>query len=146
MAGMSILAMAAASCMGAKGHKQMEPAADGLEAPVAKGVLRLDAGHNGQTIAVAEGQTFAVALVGVPTAGYLWSVVEKPSFVSEPVEGGGPTTAAQRQPGFTGGNHWETFTFTAKGKGKGRLKLEQRRPWEKSEPASATFAVTIEAR
>ena len=101
---------------------------------------------NGKTIAVPVGGRFAVELVGVPTAGYLWGVKEKPAFLSDATETTGATTTAQSQPGFTGGNHWEVFVFTANAAGLGKLKLEQRRPWEKTEPASQTFEVTIQAR
>ena len=101
---------------------------------------------NGKTIAVPVGGRFAVELVGVPTAGYIWSVVTKPAFLSDAVESGGNTTTAQSQPGFTGGNHWEVFVFTATTTGTAKLKLEQRRPWEKTEPATETFEVTIQAQ
>ena len=62
------------------------------------------------------------------------------------MESGGNTTTAQSQPGFVGGSHWEVFTFQATTAGEGKLKLEQRRPWEKDEPATRTFSVTIQAR
>ena len=101
---------------------------------------------NGKTISVPVGGRFAVELVGVPTAGYLWGVDTKPAFLSDAVESTGATTTAQAQPGFTGGNHWEVFVFTATSAGTAKLKLEQRRPWEKTEPASQTFEVTIQVQ
>ena len=112
-------------------------------AAVTQHVVQAD---GGKTIAVPVGGRFAVELVGVPTAGYLWGVVSKPAFLSDAVESSGATTAAQSQPGFTGGNHWEVFVFTAAAAGEGKLKLEQRRPWEKNTPPSQTFEVTIQAR
>lgn len=118
-----------------------------IPAPTPAGVTqRLTAGDNGKTITVPVGTQFAVELVGVPTAGYVWAVVDKPAFLSDAVETSGNTTKAQSQPGFVGGNHWEVFSFTATAAGEGALKLEQRRPWEKNEPASQTFAVTIKAQ
>jgi inhibitor of cysteine peptidase len=119
-----------------------------LPAPTPAGVTqRITAEDKGKTITVPVGATFAVQLVGVPTAGYLWGVAEKPAFLSDARESGGNTTTAQSRPGFTGGNHWEVFAFQARSAGEGVLKLEQRRPWEpKSEPATDTFTVTIKAQ
>ena len=121
---------------------------ESVPAPTPAGVTRqITAADDGKTVPVAVGATFAVQLVGVPTAGYVWAVAEKPAFLSDAVESSGNTTTAQSRPGFTGGNHWEVFAFEARGPGEGVLKLEQRRPWEpKTEPATQTFAVTIKAQ
>jgi len=99
----------------------------------------------GKTVAVTVGSRFAVQLVGVPTAGYLWKPVQVPPFLAPGETAGGPTQAAQLQPGFAGGNHWEVFAFTATAAGAGDLVLEQRRPWEKDQPPAATFRVRIKA-
>lgn len=107
---------------------------------------RITAEQNGQTVNVAIGQRFAVELVGVPTAGYVWSAKTLPAFVQAAGEASGNTTQAQSQPGFVGGNHWEVLIFTATAAGTGELVLEQRRPWESNEPANNTFRVTIVAR
>ncbi len=119
-----------------------------VPAPTPAGVTQhITAADEGKTVAVSVGATFAVQLVGVPTAGYVWAVVEKPAFLSDARESTGATTTAQSQPGFAGGNHWEVFAFDAQGAGQGVLKLEQRRPWEpKTEPATQTFTVTIRAQ
>lgn len=119
-----------------------------VPAPSVSGVTRhITAADKGKTISVPVGSTFSVDLVGVPTAGYVWAVAEKPAFLSDAREASGNTTTAQSQPGFVGGNHWEVFAFEAKSAGEGTLKLEQRRPWEpKTEPASDTFTVTIKAQ
>lgn len=118
-----------------------------VPAPVPADVaLRIDASHNGQTIEVAVGQRFSVALVGVPTAGYLWAPAQAPDFIARAGEATGNTTTAQSQPDFAGGSHWEVFVFNASAAGRGELVLEQRRPWETNEPASDTFRVTIVAR
>lgn len=120
---------------------------EAVPAPTPAGVTqRLTQSDNGRAISVPVGGRFSVELVGVPTAGYIWEVDEKPAFLSPAQETSGNTTTAQSQPGFTGGNHWEVFTFTANGPGEGMLKLGQRRPWEKNEPASQTFSVTIRAQ
>lgn len=119
-----------------------------VPAPSVSGVTQhITAADKGKTISVPVGSTFSVDLVGVPTAGYVWAVAEKPAFLSDAREASGNTTTAQSQPGFVGGNHWEVFAFEAKSAGEGTLKLEQRRPWEpKTEPASDTFTVTIKAQ
>lgn len=108
--------------------------------------VRITAAQNGQSVDVAVGQRFAVELVGVPTAGYQWAPMQMPPFLTRAGEVGGNTVAAQSQPGYTGGNHWEVFMFSATGAGTGELVFEQRRPWETDQPASETLRVTIVAR
>jgi inhibitor of cysteine peptidase len=126
---------------------QSKSASGAVPAPTPASVTqRLTAADNGRTVTASVGARFAVELVGVPTAGYIWQVDEKPAFLSDAVESSGNTTTAQSQPGFTGGNHWEVFVFTVNAAGEGKLKLGQRRPWEKNEPASQTFTVTIRAQ
>lgn len=119
----------------------------GLAPPTpAEVATHIRAEQNGQTVTVAVGQRFAVELVGVPTAGYVWAATQTPSFLSAAGETTGDTTQAQSQPGFAGGNHWEVLMFTATAAGSGELVLEQRRPWETGQPAAQTFRVTIVAR
>jgi len=153
-----VLAVAAASLLFACAPKEAPvstpahpsaPAAKngGLPAPTPASVTqRITAADNGRTIDVAPGGRFAVELVGVPTAGYLWGVTQSPAFLSDAEERSGDTTKAQSQPGFAGGNHWEVFVFTAAASGEGKLRLEQRRPWEKTEPPAQTFEVTVRVR
>lgn len=118
-----------------------------VPAPTPADVLqRVTAADDGKVIAVPVGGRFAVELVGVPTAGYVWQVDAKPAFLSDAQESSGNTTMAQSQPGFTGGNHWEVFVFTATSAGEGALTLGQRRPWEKGEPPTQTFKVTVRAQ
>ncbi len=100
---------------------------------------------NGKTIEVKNDTMIAVEIVGIPTAGYVWSVVEVPPFLSAAGESGGPTSEAQLQEGFSGGRHWEVFFFNVTGAGEGPLRLEQRRPWETEGPPDDTFSVTIKA-
>jgi len=108
--------------------------------------VRINAAQAGQTVEVGVNQRFAVELVGVPTAGYVWQPAQVPAFITRAGEASGNTTQAQSQPGFTGGNHWEVLMFAATGPGSGELVLEQKRPWETTEPPNATFRVTIVAR
>ena len=152
----SILIIAVAALAAACAPKSTEDAvtpppafrSESVPAPTPSGVTqRITAADAGKTITVPVGSSFAVQLVGVPTAGYVWAVSEKPAFLSDAEESSGATTTAQSQPGFAGGSHWEVFAFEAQGAGQGELKLEQRRPWEpKTEPATSTFTVTIKAQ
>ena len=109
-------------------------------------VVRITADQAGQTINVAVNQRFAIELVGVPTAGYVWTPAQIPAFVTRAGEAQGNTVPQQSQPGYTGGNHWEVLMFSATGAGTGEVVIEQRRPWETNEPANATFRVTIVAQ
>lgn len=129
-------------------EEEGEPVAEqGVAAPTPDDVaVRITAQQAGQTINVGVNQRFAVELVGVPTAGYVWTPAQIPAFVTRAGEATGNTSAAQNQPGFTGGNHWEVLMFSATAAGTGELVIEQRRPWETDEPANNTFRVTIVAQ
>lgn len=108
-------------------------------------IVRITAEQAGQTVEVGVNQRFAIELVGVPTAGYIWAPAQMPAFVQRASETSGSTTQAQSQPGFTGGNHWEVTMFVATAPGTGEIVMEQRRPWETTEPPSSSFRVTITA-
>ena len=142
------LALAAAACAPAQDAKDEAPAASQpLPAPTPDDVgVRITAAQDGQTVEVPLNRRFAIELIGVPTAGYQWTPTQVPAFIIRAGEATGNTIAAQSQPGYTGGNHWEVLMFSATGPGTGELALEQRRPWETDEPASNTFRVTITAR
>jgi predicted secreted protein len=138
---MMLAAMALAACPPA------DDSGGAVPAPTPDDVsLRIDAAQNGQTVQVAVNQRFAVELVGVPTAGYVWEPVQVPDFLTRAGEATGNTSAEQGEPGFTGGNHWEVLMFAATMPGTGELVLEQRRGWETEEPASDTFRITIVAQ
>jgi predicted secreted protein len=142
----SLLALAIAACAPAPmSDKQAQ--APGLAAPVPGDIsIRITENQNGQTVEVPVGRRFAVALVGIPTAGYVWEATEVPAFVERLESASGPTRREQNEPGFTGGSHWEVLTFNATAAGSGELKLEQRRPWETDQPPANVFIVTIAAR
>jgi inhibitor of cysteine peptidase len=140
-----------AACAPAQEAKQEAPVANNngaVAAPTPSDVtVRIDAAQNGQVVNVAVNQRFAIELVGVPTAGYVWAPAQVPAFITRAGEASGDTTQAQSQPGFTGGNHWEVTMFSATSAGTGDIVMEQRRPWENSsEPPAATFRVTIVAQ
>jgi predicted secreted protein len=117
-----------------------------LPAPTPSDVtIRINAAQDGQTVQVGVNQRFAVELVGIPTAGYQWGPAQMPAFLTRAGDATGPTIAAQNQPGYAGGSHWEVLMFASTGPGTGELVLEQRRPWETNEPPAHTFRVTIVA-
>jgi len=145
----AVVALALAACAPAQDAKVEAPVAQNgaVAAPTPDEVTqRINATQNGQRIQIAVNQRFAVELVGVPTAGYVWAPAQIPAFLTRAGEASGNTSTAQSQPGFTGGNHWEVLMFAATTAGEGELVIEQRRPWETNEPANATFRVTIVAR
>lgn len=121
----------------------------GLPPPTPAGIrVHIRADKDGQIVQVPVNRRFAVELVGVPTAGYQWTPTQMPAFLTRVGnEVTGPTSSAQNQPGFTGGNHWEVYVFAAIQPGSGDLVLEQRRPWEQgAAQAGGTFRVTIVAQ
>lgn len=114
-------------------------------APTTSGVVQtLTLSDAGKTVMFRKGEKIAVALVGVPTAGYVWAADSAPGFVKVSDGPGGPTSSAQMLPGFAGGSHWEVLIVEATGTGEGELVLAQRRPWEKTSDKDApTFKVTL---
>ena len=143
-----VLVMALAACAPtSEAPKQESGERQMLPAPTPEDVaVRITADQDGQIVEVGVGQRFAVELVGVPTAGYVWQPAQVPAFITRAGEASGNTIAEQSQPGYTGGNHWEVLMFSATAAGTGELVLEQRRPWETDQPAPATFRVNIVAR
>lgn len=114
-------------------------------APTPEGVsLKITAADNGQNVTAKVGTLIAVELIGVPTAGYMWTPSQMPAFLEAAGEYGGPTSSAQLEPGFAGGNHWEAFLFKVKEAGEGEFRFAQRRPWEDdSEPPVDEFSVYL---
>ncbi len=123
-------------------------ASSSLSAPTPAGVARvIKADSDGKTVDVAAGTRISVELVGVPTAGLMWIAVETPSFLQAAGEYGGPTSSAQLQEGFAGGNHWEAFLYDVTAAGEGALRFEQRSAFggDEGEPPSATFSVNLKS-
>ncbi len=124
-----------------------DEAAAAISAPLPAGTPRvLTEADAATTVAVLVGDTIAVTLIGIPTAGYVWEADSVPGFLSAAESLSGPTSEAQNQPGFTGGSHWETLTFRVNAPGNGRLTLVQHRPWESDEPPAQTYEVGIRAQ
>jgi inhibitor of cysteine peptidase len=146
---MALMLALLAACTPAQEAKNEEPVSQSgsLPAPTPADVtVRITADQEGQTVEVPVNQRFAVELVGVPTAGYVWAPAQMPPFLTRAGEAGGNTIAEQNEPGYAGGSHWEVLMFAATGPGTGELVLEQRRPWETNRPPADTFRVTIVAR
>jgi predicted secreted protein len=141
-------ALALAACTPAQDAKEEASVANNpVTAPTPEDVaVRITAEQNGQTVNVAVNQRFAIELIGVPTAGYVWAPAQVPDFITRAGEASGNTVAEQSEPGYAGGNHWEVTMFSATAAGTGEIVMEQRRPWETNEPASQTFRVTIVAQ
>lgn len=118
-----------------------------LPPPKADGVVQtLTADDAGKAIDVKVGEKVAVALSGVPTAGYVWGAAAPPAWVKASDGPGGATTTAQFLPGFAGGNHWEVVIIEAVAAGEGEIVIAQRRPWETAaEPDASTFKFTLKA-
>lgn len=112
-----------------------------LPPPAADGVVRtLTVDDAGASVAIKIGEKIAVALSGVPTAGYVWGVSTPPAFIKATDGPGGSTSTAQFLPGFAGGNHWEVIVIEALAAGETEITLAQRRPWETAaEPDASTF-------
>lgn len=141
LAALALAACASSAPEGAKHEKEYAA----LAAPTPEGVaLKITSADEGQNVTVKVGTTFAVELIGIPTAGYLWTIAESPPFIETAGEYGGPTSSAQLEPGFAGGRHWEAFLFNVTAAGEGVLRFEQRRPWEEAvEPPSGDFSVFL---
>lgn len=132
----------------AAGKTEGETISKSIKAPTPADVaVRIGAADEGKTIKVAVGSKFAVELVGVPTAGYVWDASVVPAFLTRAGDFSGPTSTDQLQPGFAGGNHWEVLVFAANAAGKGELRLQQKQPWAPAEePPADEFSVTIDAQ
>jgi predicted secreted protein len=118
-----------------------------LPPPKMDGVARtLTSEDAGKSFDVKVGDKIAVALSGVPTAGYVWGASAPPAWVKATDGPGGATTSSQFLPGFAGGNHWEVVVFEAVAAGEGEITLAQRRPWESAaEPDASTFKFMLKA-
>lgn len=144
---MTAALVALSACAPAHDGKEQAAAPTALAPPTPGDIgVRIKAEQNGATVDVSVNQRFAIELVGVPTAGYLWTPAQLPGFVQRAGEASGDTVREQSQPGFAGGSHWEVLMFAATAAGEGEIVLEQRRPWETSEPPAQVFRVTIRAR
>lgn len=106
-------------------------------------ILEADADRR---VRVPLGETVRVRLRSIPTAGYIWRLSGAlPGFLAPAGEETLPTTAAQREPGFVGGEHWLVFAYKANAPGSAQLVFHEGRPWELEAGAApdSVFRVTI---
>lgn len=144
----NIIAIAAslmlAACASSEAPSAPTNGSSSLSAPTPAGVALVIRGDSdSQNVTAKVGTTIAVELIGVPTAGYMWAPAETPAFLEAAGDYGGPTSSAQLEPGFAGGNHWEAFLYKVTAKGEGVLRFEQRRAWESDEAPAAEFSVYL---
>lgn len=127
--------------------KECQFVTESIPAPkVAGAVHALTGADAGKTFNVKVGEKVSIALVGVPTAGYIWAASKPPTWVKASDGPGGATSTAQMLPGFAGGSHWEVVVIEAVAAGEGEIVLAQRRPWEDAaEPDADTFKFTLKA-
>jgi inhibitor of cysteine peptidase len=94
--------------------------------------------HQGDSIDVAVGQEFVVALPATPSTGYSWTAAGNPdvSFLSsQQIAGGSQSGAAGTQ----------ELTFEGRQAGESQLVFTYARPFEKAEPPAKTakFPLTV---
>jgi predicted secreted protein len=115
-----------------------------IDPPLPAGALPVRAEDAGRELRIRVGDTLAVALSGVPTAGYQWTAAALPDCLAIVATASGPTSTSQRLPGFTGGSHWEVVSIRAASPCVADVRFAQRRPWEDpSEPDAGRFAFRI---
>lgn len=119
-------------------------AAEAAQKAAEAGVIYIGEGKNGTSVVVPLGATLRIELESIPTAGYVWTVTEAPSFMAVAGESTRATDPAhQEMAGFTGGNHFLSFDYVAKSVGTGKFKLVEGRPWETEEEPMDTFELTV---
>lgn len=124
--------------------EEAEKAAADAQARAEAGVVYAGADKNGAGITMKTGETLRIELISIPTAGYVWTVIEAPDFMEVAGESTrGTDPAYQNLPGFTGGNHFLGFDYVAKSAGTGTFKLTEGRPWETEEPPMDTYELTV---
>lgn len=96
--------------------------------------------QNGETIALAQGETLVVKLAGNPTTGYQWTVAQ---IDADYLQDLGSTYAADSSAIGSGGTY--AFRFEARKPGTTDLVLAYRRAWETSaDDETYSLAVTIQ--
>jgi predicted secreted protein len=131
--GVAMLSLiAACSPWGAKAVKDpsKSPTSATHGAGPLQSVVRLDESASGTAITLAPHQTLSVRLLGIPSAGYLWTVQSLPAQLARSGETSEPQDPKGRAKGMVGGSDWATFTFSPAASGTGELVLSYGRPWE----------------
>lgn len=125
-------------------EEEQAAAAAAAQQEAETGVVYVGEDKAGTEVALPAGETLRIELETIPTAGYVWQIVEKPDFLELTGENTrGTNPAMQNLPGFTGGNHYMSFDLKALSEGTGVVKLTEGRPWETEEAPEGTFEVTV---
>jgi predicted secreted protein len=123
-----------AACVDAPGKPMTE---------TADGVRYVGAERDGDVVALHVGQTMRIELETIPTAGYVWEIMDKPDFLDLVAENTRPTDPdVQNQEGFTGGNHFMAFDLKATAPGKATVHMINHRPWEGGDEMG-TFRIDV---
>lgn len=131
--------------MGEMPSEEMQAAAAGAaQAEAEAGVVYVGADKKGGEVSLPAGEILRIELETIPTAGYVWQIVEKPDFLALAGENTRATNPAlQELAGFTGGNHYMSFDLRGSATGTGIVKLTEGRPWETEEAPSDTYELTV---
>ena len=97
-------------------------------------------GDNSKAVILKIGEEFKIQLKGVPTAGYMWKIMDmnktQLKMLSEEVKSLTP-------PGMVGGSSMFIWRFSAQTAGESRLVLKNFRSWEGADKAAETFTLKI---
>src|SRR5208283_997739 len=95
----------------------------------------------GQTISLGNDQVLEIKLPCNPSTGYCWCTtsIDKSSIIQT----GDWEFLPEQKRSIAGQQGAEVIRFIGVSQGTTELKLEYRRPWEKNEPSSDIFKVTI---
>lgn len=99
----------------------------------------LNDADSGQTITLAPGEPFALALSGNPTSGYRWEIDAYNPRLLKPL---GPPGYTQEDEGVGSGGLFR-FAFQATATGHTTLKLIYHRPFEQGVKPLRTFTVKV---
>lgn len=107
--------------------------------------VSVDETDNGGAVTVPARGTLQVSLVGNPSTGYSWNVVDDAGGILEQI--GEPTTQevdSGAPPGTAVGQSVrQTFQFDAVKSGSGELKMEYKRSWETTVPPEKEYSITV---
>ena len=107
-----------------------------------RGNMVLDAGDNGRSIEVENGDVFKISLEGNPTTGYQWEVAAYNAVMLTRI--GEPEYNSDSDKLGAGGIY--TFTFKALAEGQSNLELVYHRPWEEGVLPIDIFTVSIHVK
>jgi len=98
--------------------------------------------ENGGTLEIKTGDTVTIELEGNPSTGYLWTY-GAPLDESLVIQTGERIDKTNQDPKVVGAPVKQSKTFKAISPGKAGVKLEYKRPWERTAKAAKTFEVML---